>query len=111
MRTFFALIAILSFVGVRDAVAKPHCQPCPYSCYGLGLRKEDCKEIEKLGTQCCVELTRRGFRQVVQQEQVPRYPGDARPLQVAPPKPAQCAGGIDRNSKECAVPKVNQIVR
>jgi hypothetical protein len=101
MRTVLIVVAILSFSFGLEAMAKPYCKPCPYSCDGLALGKDDCKELGQTGALCCIELSRKGLRQVVQQEQVSRHPGDARPLLVTPPRAARCERGRDEQSSEC----------
>jgi hypothetical protein len=103
MRTVLVIVAILSFLFGLDAMAKPYCKPCPYSCDGLALGKGDCKELGQIGALCCLELSRRGLRQVVQQEQVSRQPGDSRPLLVTPPRVTRCQKGRSGTGHECAL--------
>ena len=52
------------------AFAEPHCQPCPYSCYDLGLGKKDCSDVSESRGICCVDLSSRGFKLAKEQERL-----------------------------------------
>lgn len=65
-----ALAVIVALIAPLDALATPHCQPCPYSCADLGLGKKDCSQLSESRGLCCVDLTQRGLDLAKEQERL-----------------------------------------
>jgi hypothetical protein len=88
---FAALVPVLA-VPVTGS-ATPHCQPCPYSCYDLGLGKKDCSELSESRGLCCVDLTKKGLELAKEQERL---------LNKQPARVNSCPPGFKPSERSCS---------
>jgi hypothetical protein len=85
--------ALTAVTSVTELSATPHCQPCPYSCYDLGLGRKDCSELSQSRGLCCVDLTKRGLELAHEQERALARNG----MGVTP-----CPPGFNPSEQRCS---------
>jgi hypothetical protein len=85
------------------ASADPHCRPCPYSCYDLGLGRKDCSELNASRGVCCVDLTKKGLQVAMEMERAQQQAGGYRP-EYGRPQPSQdrCPPGFQPSEQKCS---------
>ena len=90
-----AIIALFGFCFLPTASAEPHCQKCPYSCFDLGLGKKECSNLTPARGVCCVDLTEKGLKVALAQEQILAANKPA-------PKVETCPNGFQPSERKCS---------